>query len=750
MLTVGVGIGTWAMLRSMRVAPGARATVQTVNGILYQVADNSSTPVFSGRELGDRQLVRTAKESTAMLRLSDGSMVEMNERSQVSITRASRGTTILLDRGNVIVHAAKQRTGALYVKTADCEVSVKGTIFAVTSGTKGSRVSVVEGSVKVDQANHSQMLKPGDQATTDASVEKVPVQDEIAWSRDATKYLAILGELSGLQKEIERIPGPGQRTSSRLLDLAPPNTVLYAAIPNIGATLGQANQLFQERIQASPILKQWWEQQGNHGAQLQEMVQKIQNMSGYLGDEIVLAYSAESDSKSGSPIILAEAKRPGLRELLQAEIAAVNAKSAKQTIEMVDNPAQLRSVATESHTAKVYVGDGIVALTPQGSLLQDLSVRMKQPQEAESFTNSGFHDRIQQAYSSGVSWLFCANLDQMRNMGQRFNRRETRAMNEATGMSGVRYLILERKDVNGQTKNQATLAFSGQRQGLASWLAAPGPMSTLDFVSPDASLAGSFVIKNPGAMLSELIHQAEAKNPELQQKLDEIQSQTGVNLIHDLADPLGGELTVAIDGPLLPVPSWKLAVEVYSPDRLEWAIEKLVDAFNKQSTEGVKLQLTKSQEGARTFYTLKPIGANVPLNAEIDYVFVDSYLLAAANRGLLNTAIQNRSTGYTLARSSKFRNLLPQDANSNFSAIVYHNVGGLVGPLADGLKSLSAVSAEQKQAIEKLQANTAPGLIYGYGEPDKITISANGSLFGFSLDTLALPKVLENMMRHKP
>ena len=744
MLAVGVGAGTWTMLRSMLVEPGSRATVQSVTGILYEVADASGKPVFAGHELGDRQVVRSAKGAGAVLRLTDGSLVELNERSQVSITRASRGTTINLDRGGVIVQAAKQHNGALYVHTADCEVMVKGTIFAVSRGTKGSRVSVVEGSVKVDQGPQSQMLKPGDQVTTDASVEKIPIQNEIAWSQNSAKYLAVLGELSGLQKDLERIPAAGLRTSSKLLDLVPANTVLYAAMPNIGGSLGEANRLFQDRIRSSPVLTQWWEENQQGAAQLQQLVQKMQTASSYLGDEIVLAIANDVDGKMAAPMILAEQKRPGLKEFLQSEMANSNAASQ---LELFESPADLRAAGSNRRTAKVLLSKSVVAFSPEAATLRDLAGRVTEPDASPGFTGRAFHTRIQQAYDAGAGWLFCADLGQMtRGMGQRAGR----AAMDATGLSGVRFLVVERKDVNGLTKNQATLGFDGSRRGMAAWLAAPGPMSTLDFISPDASAAASFVIQNPGALISQFLSQLEAEHPEAQQKIDDFQRQTGVQIVHDLADPLGGELTLAIDGPLMPVPSWKLAVEVYSPDRLQWAFERLVTAFNQQPDAPTKLDLSKTQEGGRTFYTLKAVGGQAgQIPAEVDYVFVDSYLLAAANRGLLTAAIQNRSTGYTLPRSEKFRAQLPKDANSNFSALVYHNVGGAVATLVDGLKTMKAINPQQKQAIETLQANSAPGLIYAYGEPDRIVLSANGSLFGFSLDSFALPKVIENAMRLK-
>jgi hypothetical protein len=190
------------------------------------------------------------------------------ERSRFSVIDGAQGTTIHLIGGNIIVQAAKQtQSRHLYVQTDDCTVSVIGTVFSVNNGTKGSRVSVVEGEVHVEHGGKQDVLHPGDQVATTANIERVPVKDEIAWSRDAARYGQML---ASLRKEIdERVARPGVRYSTRLLDMTPDDTVFYVAIPNLTETLAESNKIIQERLAQNPELSQWWdhEQGSNRGRQ---------------------------------------------------------------------------------------------------------------------------------------------------------------------------------------------------------------------------------------------------------------------------------------------------------------------------------------------------------------------------------------------------------------------------------------------------------------------------------------------------
>src|SRR5882762_8414939 len=276
-----IGVGLVALPFIQRYVPlggDLEATVQAAEGQVYQIADTRSTAVISGEKLLKGERIRTAKDAHAFIRLGDGSMIEMKDRSEFSITKNAQGTTIHLNRGAIIVEAAKQDKGHLFVDTGDSLVSVTGTVFSVNSGTKGSRVSVIQGEVHMDHANTERVLRPGEQATTNPSIETIPVTDEIAWSRKADHYAAALASLNSLKNELKKVAQPGVRNSTHLLDLMPENTVVYAALPNLTSTIAESDRIIQERIGQNAALREWWEKTRGRSGRGQNMEQVIQTI----------------------------------------------------------------------------------------------------------------------------------------------------------------------------------------------------------------------------------------------------------------------------------------------------------------------------------------------------------------------------------------------------------------------------------------------------------------------------------------
>jgi len=704
-----------------------RGNVQNVDGSLYALSDDHVRLISAGYEIRNGDEIRTAKGSNAVVRLLDGSLVEMDERSDLAVSREWKGTTIRLDGGHIIVQAAKQRTGRLYVATNDCLVSVKGTIFSVNHGTKGSRVAVIEGVVRVASGEQTSELHAGDEATSSSSVSKIPIQNEIAWSRNSAKYLALLGDFALLQKQFEAIPGPGLRYSSELLPYVPDHTAVYAAIPNLAPTLGEASQLFQERLQQSPVLRGWWkEQQRGKGPKLDDVIDQLKTFNSYLGDEIVFTV-AKDGSTFSAPVVLAKVRQSGLEGFLQSEMKRLNTDGTQAALQIVPDPWAISPSPTRPFL--VYVNSDMFVASPDVAELQQAVARI-QHSSTSHFAETPLYQQVVHSYQQGAGWLFCADMEQI--VAQHVSDGSNKPL--PPGIGDVRYLMIERREVGGKTENRAELTFASERQGVASWLAAPAPMGALDFISPDASMVNAAVIKNPRSIMEDLFQIISNSDPNFSQDLSKFEAKTGVSVLDDVTAPLGGEVAFAFDGPVLPTPRWKLAFEVYDPATLQSTIAKLVDSFNREAgaSKG-SLVLAQQQVGSHIYYTVRNL--NHPAT-EMDYTYVDSYLIAGPDIATLSKAIRDREAGNTLTHSTTFQALLPNDGYTNFSAIFYHNIGPVIGPLLDQVKSVGTLTAQQQQSIAMLQANTAPGLIYAYGEPERIVVASNTGFMGFDLGTL--------------
>ena len=83
------------------MAPGGpRATVVAADGGLYRLPGGA---LEAGASIGERELVRTGPGAHAVLRLADGSTVDVNERTELFVTAAWSGRAIHLQRGDIIV-----------------------------------------------------------------------------------------------------------------------------------------------------------------------------------------------------------------------------------------------------------------------------------------------------------------------------------------------------------------------------------------------------------------------------------------------------------------------------------------------------------------------------------------------------------------------------------------------------------------------------------------------------------------------
>ena len=724
------------------------AIVQAANGPVYRVADAKNQVIAAGEELQKGEKIRTAKEAGAVVRLADGSLIEMKERSEFSVTENSEGTTIHLDRGHIIVQAAKQRSRHLYVATSDSLVSVTGTIFSVNSGTKGSRVSVVEGEVHVDHAGEKHVLHPLDQVSTAESLDRVPVREEIAWSRNADQYKRLLAEAAKVRQEIDQqVARPGVRYSTRLLDLVPEGTVLYVAIPNLSATLGEANRLLQERIQQNPTLREWYEKEeasskGRPG--VSRVIEQVREFGEYLGAEIVVSAAMDERGEPGDPLVLTElSNASGFRSYLEGQLEKLKAEGKKgPAVRIVDDPltAVAQSEGGKSHDEIfVWINGDLLAASPKLVTLGRLATSLKTP-GSNHFSQTAFYARLAEIYREGAGLIVAADLEQIIAHGLGGNRqssedtRQTQALQQL-GVFDLKHFIVELKESQGKAQNRAVLTFNETHRGMTSWLAAPGPMGALEFISPDANVAAAFVVKQPVALVDDLFNFLKTVDPTGWQRFKDEEAAHGVDIRNDIAAPLGGEFAFALDGPLLPIPSWKLVVEVYDQAHLQQSLERLAQKLSEWAASEGKagFKLEQADVSGRTFYTLKSLDFPV----EMDYTYANGYLVAAPSRALVDRAIKYRESGYTLLRSPRFTAALPEDGQANFSALLYQNLAPLVESVARTMGGAKKGASNEQQMLKSL-ASSAPALAYVYAQGDRITLSANseGGPIGLSPSSL--------------
>ena len=673
------------------MAPGGpRATVVSADAGLYRLPIGS---LGAGAAIGEHESVRTGPGAHAVLRLADGSMVDVNERTELFVTAAWSGQAIHLQRGDIIVKAAKQRRGRLRVLTRDSIASVKGTVFAVSAGMGGSVVSVVEGSVAVEQPGKAVLLSPGQQAASNPALSS-SVANAISWSPEAESYLELLTSLVKIERELANLPAE-LRTNSTLLSYLPAAAAVYGTIPNPGVTIGQALFLAEEQSAQNATFGAWWN--SDAGRLLRQMIDRVQTVNPLLGDEIVFCASL-----------------PGIDERVPIVMAGVQRGRRAELSSALEG---LFAAAGESPAA-YSVSDDLLIVSNSPSHLAWAIAHLGQG------AGSSFAAALEDRYRRGVGWLFGMDAPPVVKMASGDDVPPI----ELAGRIGMKYVFMEQRAPAGAVENEVTFEFQGARTGMGSWLADAGSGGAAEYLPADVLLAGYVSTREPLQLFEEFIAQITRSEPAFEHDLATMDEKLGAGFVQNLAGALGTEAAFALTGLSTSGPTWVMASVANNPPVIDSSLQKLVEAFNAElgpDEQSKRIVLQQENAGGRTWSTMKPGG----LPVGIVWTYDGGYLVAASDRGVAERAIATRNGGSPLVWSPEFLGQLPWSAGLHPSAFAWLNAKGALG-------ILSTLSSNPK--IGELVAGHDPILVLFDGTPELIHAASRTRISGLIMDVMLI------------
>jgi len=578
---------------------------------------------------------------------------------------------------------------------------------------------------------------------------------QIPWLQELNKNPELRAELTRLSSRLKQeLQYPAARGESRILPLLPESTIFYAALPNYGDLAQQTLKIFHEELQQSSALREWWQHgdMATVGPQLEGALEKVHQLFQYLGDELVVSGAMETQDPKW--LLVVEARKPGLKDFLQQMLgqAAGNPKSpvrvwGQQELARAEDPGADQKLL-------VLVRPDFVVASLDLATLRTFNARLDR--HSREFASTPFGLRVAQAYQGGATVVGAADVHKILSKLPQ-GTRQNHMIFEKTGFADMKYFIWEHKNLAGHRFSQTELSFTGPRHGIASWLAAPAPMGSLDFVSPSAMLVGTVLLKSPVQIFEDVKEIFGASNPSSFAAFEQSEQAMGLSLKDDLLRYLGGEITGELDslGPLFdeqkpttPV-AFRAGQEQQKPSTTfspVWkAILKVNDSGQLQQTLGRLLAIAhhvpeQFQEGGLTYYTLHIPSSNKTI--DISYVFADGYLIAGSSRGTLAEGIRLHTSGESLGKSKKLLASLPPGHSSSASALFYED------PLAVATATMRQVSPEIAGTLALLGRGSAPPIVScAYGEETAIRGASITAALDAGVITIAASIAVPSLLR---
>jgi hypothetical protein len=256
-------------------------------------------------------------------------------------------------------------------------------------------------------------------AQTPVPPQKTPQSNpQFSFSDELKKYPGLGDELVHLLQKLEQnVDYPAPRSESKLLPLLPEATVAYVAFPNYGNVAHQTLATFQQELQESAVLRDWWAHGrfATSGPEMAKFLDRFDQLHEFLGGEIVLSGSLDASHKSGSFLALAEIRKPGLDKFVQQwlEQAAARSNPGVRVLSEAQLAAPQDSKPGATKDLLVLVRPDLVIAGTDLEQLRGMNARLKSG--TSQFAASAFGQRVAREYLGGLSIVAAADLQMILN-----------------------------------------------------------------------------------------------------------------------------------------------------------------------------------------------------------------------------------------------------------------------------------------------------------------------------------------------
>jgi type II secretory pathway pseudopilin PulG len=565
----------------------------------------------------------------------------------------------------------------------------------------------------------------GQNATPPAPQKAAP-----SWSEELNKYPGLIPEFSRLVDKLQHdIQFPPPRTDSTLVPLLPPSTMSFAAFPNYGGVANQLLALLHQELQESSVFRDWWQhgQIAASGPKIEEALDKFSQLNQYLGDEIV--FSGSTDGNDRNVLIVAEVRKPGLKNFLQQALAQIAGKSQSH-VRILD----LQELASAQDTKSsdeliVLVRPDYVVVSLNLATLRAFNTRLAGTNR--EFPSTPFGRRVLQEYQGGLTVLAAADLHTI--LSQLPASFRENASFQQSGFSDVKYVVWDHKRLDGQDVSQSELSFNNPRHSAASWLANSRPLTTLDFVSPKSMVSATIVLSSLSQIFDDAKILSGPSNAGTFVMLPQFEKSLNLSLKDDLLNLLDGEITIEVNSLGQQQPVWKAILGVKDSDHLQQTFSKLLAT--------TKFEAEPFEQDGVTYHTVRvPQGKST---LDIGYAFVDGHLLIGSSRDVVADGVRLHRSAGSLAKSAKFLTALPPGHSLEASALLYEDAAAV------GALQLRQFDPTIAHSLSQNSTDAPPVVVGLYGGDKSIREASTSPSFDAASVLIVAAVAVPNLLRSR-